>query len=295
MGVASPAALRSELAAYELRVWQLVEGQHLISTRKLVDSNAEQRLLEELIEATKPVVAENCRSLDHLLSTPFRCRPGYRGSRFRRAGATPGVFYAAEEPQTAVAEKAFSRLLFFAESPATPWPVNPSEYTAFSASVRTDCALDLTSPPLDEDQAAWRDPIDYTRCQALADAARVVGVEVIRYELVRDPEGGACAAVLQFAAFAEPHPLDYQTWRIGVGASGAFALRDLPRAEINSCRFTLESGTRTVCRKCATQIRTGGLACLNLGADCGAPPSEIDLLRVRFSGLNSKSFGSTER
>jgi hypothetical protein len=240
----TPAALRSELAAYERRVWRLVEGQHLISTRKLVESNAEQRLLEDLIEATKPAVPEDCRGLDYLLSTPFRYRAGYRGSRFRRAGATPGVFYAAEEPQTAVAEMAFYRLLFFAESPATPWPVNPSEYTGFSTSVRTKCALDLTLPPLDADGAAWRDPIDYTRCQALAEAAREAGAEVLRYESVRDPEGGACAAVLQCAAFAEPHPLDYQTWRIGVGAGGAFALREFPRAEIDFDRTTFAADPR---------------------------------------------------
>ena len=43
---------------------------------------------------------------------------------------------------------AFYRLLFFAESPLTPWPANPSEYTGFSAAVRTACALDLTRPDL---------------------------------------------------------------------------------------------------------------------------------------------------
>jgi hypothetical protein len=240
----TPAALRFELTAYERRVWRLVEGQHLISTRKLVDSNTEQRLLEDLIEATKPAVPEDCRGLDYLLSTPFRYRPGYRGSRFRRSGLTPGVFYAAEEPQTAVAEMTFYRLLFFAESPATPWPVNPAEYTGFSTSVRTDCALDLTSPPLDEDRAAWCDPIEYTRCQALAEAAREAGARVIRYESVRDPERGACAAVLHCAAFAEAHPLDYQTWRIGVGASGAFALREFPRAEIDFDRTTFAADPR---------------------------------------------------
>ena len=240
----TPAALRSELCGLRTKRWRLVEGQHLISTRKLVDSNAELRLLEDLIEATKPVVPEDCRSLDYLLSTPFRYRPGYRDSRLRRPGATPGVFYAADEPQTAVAEITLYRLVFFAESPATPWPVNPSEYTGLSTSVRTDCALDLTSRPLDEDRAAWRDPFDYARCQAAADAAREAGTQVIRYESVRDPEHGACAAVLQCTTFAEPLPLDYQTWRIGVGAGGTFALREFPRAEIDFDRTTFAADPR---------------------------------------------------
>lgn len=240
----TPAALQSELAAYERRVWRLVEGQHLISTRKLVDFNAEQRLLEDLIEATKPAIPEDCRGLDYLLATPFRYRPGYPGSRFRRAGLTPGVFYAAEEPRTAAAEMAFYRLLFFAESPETPWPVNPSEYTGFSIAIRTACALDLTLPPLDADRTRWRDPVDYRHCQAFAEVAREAGAEVLRTKSVRDPERRACAAVLRCTAFAEAHPRNYQTWRIGAGAGGAFALREFPRAEIDFDRSTFAADPR---------------------------------------------------
>jgi RES domain len=228
----TPGALRSEFSSYERRVWRVVEGQHLVSTRKLVGTNAEHRVLEDLIEATKPVVPDECRGLDYLLSTPFRYRPGYPGSRFRRPGFSPGVFYAAEAPSTAVAEMAFYRLLFFAESPLTPWPANPSEYTGFSVAVRTAALLDLTKAPLDADRPVWRHPTDYAPCQALADAAREAGAEILRYESVRDPDGGACAAVMTSAAFAIGYPLDYQTWRIGVSASGAYALREHPRAEI---------------------------------------------------------------
>jgi len=72
----TPDALRSELKPYERRVWRVVEGQHLVSTRKIVDTNAEQRVLEEVIEASKPAIPEECRGFDYLLSTPFRYRPG---------------------------------------------------------------------------------------------------------------------------------------------------------------------------------------------------------------------------
>ena len=240
----TPDALRSELRPYERRVRRAVEGQHLVSTRKIVDTNAEQRVLEELVEASKPAIPEECRGLDYLLSTPFRYRPGYPGSRFRRAGLTAGVFYAAEEPSTAVAEMAFYRLLFFAESPRTPWPANPSDYTGFSAAVRTGRALDLTCPPLDADRAAWRDPIEYAVCQVLADAAREAGGEIIRYESVRDPDGRASAAVLTCAAFAESYPLDYRTWRIGVGAGGAYALSDFPRVAIEFDRAAFAADPR---------------------------------------------------
>lgn len=240
----TPAALRSELRPYERRLWRVVEGQHLVSTRKLVDTNAEQQMLEDLIEATKPAVPEDCRGLDYLLSTPFRYRPGYRGSRFRRAGGTQGVFYAAEQPAAAVAEMAFYRLLFFAELPATPWPANPSDYTGFSVAVRTGSALDLTKPPLDAGRSAWRDPVDYGPCQALAEAARAAGADLIRYASVRDPEARASAAVLACAAFAEFYPLDYQTWRIGVGAQGAYALCDVPRERLEFDRHAFAADPR---------------------------------------------------
>ena len=110
--ISTPGALRSERVALEGKVWRLVEAQHRVSTLKLVDDLAEQALLEEIIEESKPPVPPECRHLDYLLATPFRYGAAYpRGSRFRRAGRTLGVFYAAEAPRTAVAEMAFYRLL----------------------------------------------------------------------------------------------------------------------------------------------------------------------------------------
>jgi hypothetical protein len=235
----TPDALRSELRPYERHVWRVVEAQHVISTRKIVDSNAEQSLLEDLIEAAKPPFPAECAALHFLLKTPFRYGAVYpTGSRFRRAGHTPGVFYAAEEPHTAVAEMAFYRLLFFAESPATPWPANPSGYTAFTAAVRTSYSLDLAQAPLDASKALWRHSIEYAPCQALAEAGREAGAEILRYESVRDPQGGFCVAVLKCEAFSERVPLDRESWQIGVNARGAYAIREFPPAQIDFDRTT---------------------------------------------------------
>ena len=159
----TPAALSSDARALAGTCWRLVEAQHHVSTLKLVDSVDEQKLLEDLIEATKPPLPPECRDLHYLLSTPFRYGAVYpTGSRFRRAGMTEGVFYASETPQTAVAEMAFYRLLFFAESPNTPWPSNPAEYTAFSAQYATKKAIDLTKGKYSADRALWMHVTDYT-------------------------------------------------------------------------------------------------------------------------------------
>lgn len=127
----TPANLSPELRFYKEWVWRLVDAQYHVSLRKLTDSLAEQALLEGLVEGTKPAVPVECQGLDPLLSAPFRYAPYKNGSRFRRAGYTLGVYYAAEDARVGAAETAFYRLLFYAESPDTPWPVNPFECTGF--------------------------------------------------------------------------------------------------------------------------------------------------------------------
>src|SRR5579862_210855 len=193
----TPAALSSERRRHEGDCWRLVEAQHKVSTLKLTDTLAEQALLEELLEGTKPRIPPEARGLHYLMAAPFRYGAPYpRGSRFRRAGRTLGVFYGADRPRTAAAEMAFHRLLFYAESPATPWPSNAGEYTAFNAPVRSPAALDLTMPPLDRDQALWTDLQNYEPCQTLADRARAADVDLIRYGSVRDPGHGCALALL---------------------------------------------------------------------------------------------------
>lgn len=226
----TPAALSSETRPLSGTGWRLVEAQHRVSTLKLVDTVEEQAILEEQIQVTKPPLPTHGESLHYLLSTPFRYGSPYpRGSRFRRAGLTEGVFYAAEEPHTAVAEIVFYRLLFYVESPDTPWPANAAEYTAFSAAYETTKGIDLTKGKLAKDKAQWTHPTDYAACQALADSSRAVGIDVIRYQSVRDPRRGLNIALLACEAFARPKPVNQQTWRIRLSATGIQAVCEAPK------------------------------------------------------------------
>jgi hypothetical protein len=241
----TPDALSSEARAYQGRCWRLVEAQHRVSTLKLVDTLDEQTLLEDLIEETKPPVPPECQHLDYLFSTPFRYGALYpHGSRFRRAGRTLGVYYAAEEPRTAVAEMAFHRLLFFAESPGTPWPSDPGEYTAFAAAVASERCIDLTTPPFAADRARWTHLTDYRETQDLADAARAASIEMIRYESVRDPHASANLALLACVAFAGPRPIERQTWRIRLSASGVQAICECPDMRIGFDRNAFAADPR---------------------------------------------------
>lgn len=207
----TPDELRSEARPLEGPAWRLVEAQHRISTLKLVNSLDEQDVLESILDETEPPMPPECRHLDYLLSTPFRYRPYPHGSRSRRAGITPGVWYGSSMPETAIAEMAFYRFLFYAESPETPFPDDAAEYTAFSADLSAAAALDLTAGGLADDTARWMHLTDYGACQALADAAREMAAEVIRYGSVRNPEHGANVAVLTCLAFRNPAPVRRQS------------------------------------------------------------------------------------
>jgi RES domain-containing protein len=227
------------------RCWRIVEAQNVISTAKLTDTAAEQHILEELIEKSKPQIPPECRQLNYLLSTPFRYGSPYpRGSRFRRAGHTLGVFYGAENADTAVAELCFWRLLFFSESPATKWPSEAGEYTAFAARYATERAIDLTRAPLENRRDVWMHKTRYVECQELADSARSAKIEVIKYSSVRDPKKQMNIAILTCRAFAAADPVERQTWRVILGTNGARTLCEMPRASLDFDRNAFRGDPR---------------------------------------------------
>lgn len=243
----TPDALSSEKRRLSGPAWRVVEAQHRISTLKLVDTLAEQAHLERIIERTKPPVPAECRHLHYLLSTPFRYGAPYpRGSRFRRAGLTPGVFYASASPSTAVVEAAFHRLLFFADAPDAPWPDNAGEFTAFSVRYRTSAGLDLAVAPFARERGAWTHPTDYARCHALADAARAAGIDVLRYPSARDGRaaGATNVALMRCRAFASAAPLERQTWRIHLGVTGVRAICTFPEQRLEVGRDGFASDPR---------------------------------------------------
>jgi|SRR5665213_3291476 len=225
----TPEELSSSARRLAARAWRAVEAQHQVSTAKLTDDMTEQRRLEEIIENSKPTIPVECRHLNFLLSTPFRYGAPYPiGSRFRRAGLTSGVFYASALARNAMTELAFSRLLFFADSPLTPWPKNPGEYTAFAVLFATERAIDLTIPPMDSRRAVWRHPTDYAPCQSLAEAARAEEIEVIKYESARTTSYAANYALLTCRTFTKSEEVGRQTWRIHFSPTGIRIFCEMP-------------------------------------------------------------------
>ena len=233
---ALPVPASHDLHPYRARLFRMVEAQHRISTDRLVDELAEQDVLEKLIEEAKPPMPPEARGLHHLLGTPFRY--GYvKATRFRRARDRPGIFYGSEKQRTAVAEAAYWRMRFFAASPGTRLPRTTLEHWAFSVAVSVERALDLTEGALAVGRASWTDPTDYEPCQALAQQARAIGAQLIRYESVRDPPDGRNAALFDPSAFQKPVPVSAGTWHFRFAGHKLTAFAALPSGERHDFTF----------------------------------------------------------
>jgi hypothetical protein len=214
----TPAAVWSEACAWAGPVWRMVEAQHTASTMKIVDSTAEQDLLEVLLDSSKPPMPGSGRGLDYLLATPFRYDSRRGGSRFR-AATDPGVFYGAESVRTASAELGFWRWKFLRDAVDLDH-LEPVAHTAFSAQIST-MVIDLRRAPFDANALAWTHPSDYAATQAIAQVARQAQVGGIQYQSVRDPQAAWCLAVLAPQTFSrtKPNPA-MQTWWLAVHQKG---------------------------------------------------------------------------
>src|SRR5688500_4494435 len=98
----------SRLRELRREPWRAVESQHQVATRKLVDSDAEQQVLEDLIESAKPPL-RTTGHLHYLLFTPLRYPPLRYGSRFG-THHEPGIWYGSETIRAVFAEVAYYRL-----------------------------------------------------------------------------------------------------------------------------------------------------------------------------------------
>lgn len=201
-GVASVGVLR-------LEPYRVVEAQHVNATRKLVDSDSEQELLESLIDDVKPraLVGGRFDGLHYLLSTPFRYPPLRYGSRFGTCRER-GIWYGAREVATALAEVAYYRLLFLDGTRAELGPVT-SQHSVFQASIATERGVDLTRPPFD--RTGLRSPVSYAATQPLGAAMRAAGVEAFVFTSARDPLGGHNVGLFE-PCFARRQPSMAMAW-----------------------------------------------------------------------------------
>jgi RES domain-containing protein len=192
------------------RAWRVVESQHLFSTRKLVASDEEQRLLEQLIEEVKPPSGAP-PGMHWLLFTPFRYPPLRHGSRFGTR-AERGIWYGSRTHATAFAEKAYYLLLLLAGTEADLTPLE-TDVSIFQAAFETTRGVDLTRGPFERYLALISSPTAYEESQVLGRDMRAEGVEAFLYASARDPKPGVNVGLFVPAALSSRRPSAPETWR----------------------------------------------------------------------------------
>ena len=200
--------LKSEINEDVARV---VEGQSYISTRQLVDSNAEQEMLEQMLDASKPPYPDidGINSLNYLLKTPFRYPPLPYGSRFGGRNE-PGIFYGSIELVTALCEAAYYRFRFLLDSEAE---LRPSfiQHTSFLVALTSKAALNLKKGKWQELESKISSTTSYKFSQEIGSKARDSSIEVILYHSAR-AEKGTNVAVFTPEVFVSKKVKNLQHW-----------------------------------------------------------------------------------
>lgn len=202
--------LRASARRLSGRYRRVVEAQFRNSTRKLVDSDEEQAVLEELLDSrAKMPVPAGFEHLHYLLSTPFRHPPLRHGSRFGTRRER-GILYGARELPTAFAEVAYYRLLFLEGSSAGLAPLSV-ELTAFSFGIGAARALDLSREPFRRFEDRISSKVSYAESQKLGAAMREDGIEASLFVSAR-AEGRALNLAVFENVFRPSRPSDEQRW-----------------------------------------------------------------------------------
>jgi hypothetical protein len=162
------------------RPWRVVESQHLSSSRDLVDNKVEHDLLEDMLEASKPAIVHHSH---YLIFTAFRYPPLKYGSRFATS-IEPSLWYGSLELETALAEVAYYRLKFFADTSANLAYVE-IPMTAFQTFIQTNKGINLCAQPFDRFRSNISHQEDYGVSQKLGADMRAAGVKAFLFYSAR--------------------------------------------------------------------------------------------------------------
>jgi len=184
------------------RVFRVVESQEKVATNELVETLAEQALLEEMLDTTKPVIPGGAQDFSYLLFTPFRYPPLKYGSRFGRR-FEPSLFYGSRTLETALAETAYYRLHFWFDMSEPP-PIGKlsTQHTAFTVEINTHNALKLQREPFVKYEASLTNKSSYEQTQALGTMMRENNIDAFEYTSARDNKKGLNVGLFSSAVFA---------------------------------------------------------------------------------------------
>lgn len=217
---------------------RIVESQSYKSTRRLVDSDEEQKILEEEIEKSKPPFPDrNSRGRLHwLLFTPFRYPPLLEGGRFHKR-SEQSIFYGAKELETAMAEIAYKRFVF-RECTEADIPPMHVDYTSFAIKIKTNKGMDLTSSPFEKYRKNISNPLSHKESQSLGAAMRNHGVEAFSFFSARVPEG-INYGLMSVEAFGNNEPVDMREWSVYDSKNVVEFVRNMPLLRNRIIKFNV--------------------------------------------------------
>lgn len=193
--------------------WRIVELQEKTSTRKLVDSLTEQKILDTLIEESKPMLLQAYIPFHPLLYTPFRYPPLKNGSRFGKK-IEPSLWYGSINFETTMAEKAYYQLAFVNASHAS-FGMVVSPMTLFSVKINILKGIELNEPPFLKYKDQISSPISYENSQFLGRKMRENNIDGFKFISARDLNQGINIGLFNMHSFAskQPNAPSFQTWQ----------------------------------------------------------------------------------
>jgi hypothetical protein len=213
------------------QLFRLVESQQQVATLSYVDTLAEQAVLEQLLENSKPALPQATEPLHYLLKSPFRYPPLDWGSRFG-AVAESGIFYGACAITTTLAESAYYRFIFwYSIEAAAPKTSLRSQHSLLSVGYSSSKAVALHQPPFSTYSAELTAKTNYQHSQQLGTAMRNAGVELFEYQSARDPNQGICVGLFSPKAFTSTKPDHTSLWLCEINA-GLVVFKQQGEAEL---------------------------------------------------------------
>jgi hypothetical protein len=204
---------QKHLGLLEEEPWRVVEAQHILNSRDLVDDIEEYEVLEDLLEQSKPELS--VATPNPLIFTPFRYPPLDYGSRFGRV-FEPSLWYGSLNINTALTEVAYYRLKFNQDTEADLGYVE-TLLTAFNVFIKTNRGINLTEPPF----AAYRTDISsknsYDASQQLGSDMRANQVDAFVFYSARcSIEDSKNIAIYETPVFHHKqgqYTYNQQTWK----------------------------------------------------------------------------------
>lgn len=214
----TPRDIAAEARPWRGVLWRMAELQHVASTMKLVDTRADQDVLDALL-ARSEIPGLEGYPIGGNLRTLFKQSPLPTGSRLQTR-LDPGALVGADSQIAACAELGYWRWRFIDDSlglaAIDPAPFRPVEIDIAAR------AIDMRVPAFDSQGQRRLYPKRPLATRAFARAARESRIDALLYRPPHHEGTGTCIALLSPSAIASPRiRTQPEVWYLRVDRSQA--------------------------------------------------------------------------